>query len=144
MSTNQYKSDNVGIGTDYDQLPAPIPIGAQKEFNDAYKKWAKKNGLEPKLNKGGRPRKAFNYGSRGQLMWTRGKHKHTYRRPYLRKGKGSRGGLRKERESKHKAINLLKLNEVIDRIGKLPSEVKNMKNKFYRDLLAHREYLLDG
>jgi len=77
-------------------------------------------------------------------MWTRGKHKHTYRRPYLRKGKGSRGGLRKERESKHKAINLLKLNEVIDRIGKLPSEVKNMKNKFYRDLLAHREYLLDG
>jgi len=65
MSTNQYKSDNVGIGTDYDQLPAPIPIGAQKEFNDAYKKWAKKNGLEPKLNKGGRPRKAFNYGKKG-------------------------------------------------------------------------------
>ena len=77
-------------------------------------------------------------------MWTRGKHKHNYRRPYLSKGKGSRGGLRKERESKHKAINLLKLNEVIDRIGNLPSEVKNMKNKFYRDLLAHREYLLDG
>ena len=77
-------------------------------------------------------------------MWTRGKHKHTYRRPYLRKGKGSRGGLRKERESKYKAINLLKLNEVIDRIGNLPSEVKNMENKFYRDLLAHREYLLDG
>ena len=77
-------------------------------------------------------------------MWTRGKHKHTYRLPYLMKGKGSRGGLRKERESKHKAINLLKLNEVIDRIGNLPSEVKNMKNKFYRDLLAHREYLLDG
>jgi len=77
-------------------------------------------------------------------MWTRGKHKHTYRRPYLSKGKGTRGGLRKERESKHKAINLLKLNEVIDRIGNLPSEVKNMKNKFYRDLLAHREYLLNG
>ena len=144
MSTNQYKSDHSGIGTDYDQQPASVPVGTQKEFDIAYKKWLKKKGLEQKFNKGGRPRKAFNYGSRGQLMWTRGKHKHTYRRPYLRKGKGSRGGLRKERGSKHKAINLLKLNEVIDRIGKLPSEVKNMKNKFYRDLLAHREYLLDG
>ena len=66
MSTNQYKSDNVGIGTDYDQLPASVPIGAQKEFNDAYKKWLKKNGLESKQpNKGGRPRRAFNYGKKG-------------------------------------------------------------------------------
>ena len=63
--TIQYKSNKTGIGTDYDQLPEGLPAGAQKEFNDAYKKWAKKNGLEPKLNKGGRPRKAFNYGSRG-------------------------------------------------------------------------------
>ena len=78
-------------------------------------------------------------------MWTRGKHKHTYRRPYLSKGRGTvGGGLRKERDSKHKAINLLKLNEVIDRIGNIPSETKNLRNKFYRDLLAHREYLLDG
>ena len=58
MSTYQYKSDNVGIGTDNDQLPAPIPIGAQKEFNDAYKKWLKKNGLEPK-------KKVFIYGKKG-------------------------------------------------------------------------------
>jgi hypothetical protein len=78
-------------------------------------------------------------------MWTRGKHKHTYRRPYLSKGRSAvGGGLRKERDSKHKAINLLKLNEVIDRIGDLPSETKNIRNKFYRDLLAHREYLLNG
>ena len=64
MSTNQYKSDNVGIGTDHDQQPAALPIGAHKEFNEAYKKWQEKNGLKPK-DKSGKPRRTFNYGKRG-------------------------------------------------------------------------------
>tara|TARA_Y100000310_G_scaffold91497_1_gene88882 strand:+ start:1193 stop:1390 length:198 start_codon:yes stop_codon:yes gene_type:complete len=65
MSTNQYKSDHTGLGTDYDQQPAAIPVGTQKEFDIAYKKWLKKKGLEAK-DKSGRPKKAaFNYGNRG-------------------------------------------------------------------------------
>jgi hypothetical protein len=42
----QYKSNNVGIGTDYDALPSSVEIGDQKEFNDAYAKWAKKNNIK--------------------------------------------------------------------------------------------------
>ena len=45
MANIQYKSNNVGIATDTDALPATLEVGDQKIFNDAYAKWAKKNGI---------------------------------------------------------------------------------------------------
>ena len=56
----QYKSSNVGIGTDYNQLPQTIQSGTQKEFNDAYNKWLVKKGLEPS---GYNKKKSFKFGN---------------------------------------------------------------------------------
>jgi hypothetical protein len=58
----QYKSNNVGIATDTDALPASVEIGDQKEFNDAYAKWAEKNGI--KTGWGAKKSETFNYGKK--------------------------------------------------------------------------------
>lgn len=62
----QYKakhSASTGTATDHDSLPQTMEVGDQKEFNDAYAKWAKKNGIRSGgwgANKG----ETFNYGNK--------------------------------------------------------------------------------
>ena len=59
----QYKSNNAGISTDYDSLPQTMEVGDQKEFNDAYAKWAKKNGIRSG-GWGAKKNETFNYGKK--------------------------------------------------------------------------------
>lgn len=60
----QYKAKgSSGAATDYDSLPQTMEVGDQKEFNDAYAKWAEKNGIRSG-GWGAKKSETFNYGNK--------------------------------------------------------------------------------
>ena len=69
-------------------------------------------------------------------MWTRNKHKHTARRPYLQKGRSKPSGERVKISSrKDKKINQMSLEELKKKIEFLKGRNEyNTNNKYANDL----------
>jgi len=69
-------------------------------------------------------------------MWTRNKHKHTARRPYLQRGASHSSSVRQKISSrKDKKINQMNLVETQKKIEFLKSRNEyNNQNKYARDL----------